>query len=385
MQSDWYVDLINRQAYANVMSGFFEDILSEHPIVAPFYTPIYSNIAYQILSYALENMTSKPFPDSFHDNLIDSLHLNATSYAMPSESSSSIIPFNATASWYNADILDETPAGGYYTTISDLRRIGTSMLNSELLPPAQTRRWMKPHTFTSNPNISVGAPWEIIRAPIDRTSWMYTKSGDIGLYSGQFALLTDYDVGFTVLAAGTSSTQTVEIVSDMLAATFLPALEAAAKEEAQSTYAGTYTDSGSNSSLTVVTDSNPGLGVTSWAENGTNILPGIGALLGAKEEQQVSIRLYPSGLKSTDGTRIAWRAVYEALPQPLDPGAFSTNCITWGMVDSLIYGTVGWDEWLFNLNADGTQALSIEPRVLKTQLQKSSGGSRRMARREWKA
>ncbi len=376
---------MNRQTYINAVSGFFQDILSEHPVVAPFYAPIYSNIAYQILSYALETMTSKSFVTSFRDNLINSLHLNATSYAMPAESSASIIPFNATASWYNANILDETPAGGYYTTINDLRRIGISMLNFELLSLAQTRRWMKPHTFTSDPDISVGAPWEIIRAPINRTSWMYTKNGDIGLYSGEFVLLPEYDVGFTVLAAGASSTQTAEIVSDMLAVTFLPALEAAAKEEAQSTFAGTYTDSGSKSSLTVVTDDNPGLGITSWTENGTDILPGIGALLGATADQKVSIRLYPSGLKSKDRTKIAWRAVYEALPQPLDPGAFSTSCITWSAVDSLIYGGVGWDEWLFNMNVDGTQALSIEPRVLKTQLQKSNGGNRKMVRREWKA
>ena len=352
--------------------------------MAPFYTPIYSNIAYQILSYALENMTSKSFLTLFHDNLLNSLHLNATTYAMPSKNSASIIPFNATVSWYNANILDETPAGGYYSTINDLRLLGISMLNSDLLSPAQTRRWMKPHTFTSDPNISVGAPWEIVRAPINRTSWMYTKSGDIGLYSGEVALLSDYDVGFTVLAAGQSSTQNVQILSDMLAATFVPALEAAAKEEAENTYAGTYTDSGAKSTLTLVTDGNPGLGITSWTDDGTDVVSGIGALLGATSAKRVSIRLYPTGLKSKDGTKIAWRAVYEAFPQPLDPGAFSTNCITWVVVDSLIYGGVGWDEWLFNLNANGTQAQSIEPRVLKNQLRKSSGGSRMMARREWK-
>ena len=364
-------------------TGFFQDILSEHPVFAPFYTPIYSNTAFQILAYALEKITSKPFPTLFETHLVHALTLNSTSYGLPAHSNSSVIPFNATVSWYNADILDETPAGGYYSSINDMRLVGISILNSTLLSPAQTRRWMKPQSFTSDLNVSVGAPWEILRAPINRTSWMYTKSGDIGLYSGELALLPEYDVGFTVLAAGVSSNANVRILSDILAAAFVPALEAAAKEEAEKNYAGTYT-SGANSNVTVVTDSNPGLGITSWTENGTDVFEILGSVLGVTSAQELSVRLYPTGLKSKDGSKVAWRATYEALPEPLDPGAFSENCQSWVLADQLIYANVGWDEWLFNLDGNG-KAVSIEPRLLRTQLQKSTGGKSKMVRREWQA
>lgn len=69
------------------------------------------------------------------------------------------------------------------STITDLRTVGRSILSSTLLTAAQTRRWLKPLTFTSDTNVSVGAPWEIVRAPgLTHSSYLYTKSGDIGLY-----------------------------------------------------------------------------------------------------------------------------------------------------------------------------------------------------------
>jgi hypothetical protein len=65
-----------------------------------------------------------------------------------------------------------------------------------------------------------------------------------GLYSSQVALLPDWEARFTVLAVGTASRTShanVEIISDMLAAAFIPALEAIARAEAKTVYAGTYT------------------------------------------------------------------------------------------------------------------------------------------------
>jgi len=244
-------------------------------------------------------------------------------------------------------------------------------------------------------HLSVGAPWEIFRAPnLNRTSWLYTKAGNLGLYSSEIILMPDYNVGFTVLAAGQLSHNNVRILSDMLAAIFVPGLKAAAKEEAEQVYAGTYTGPiGTNSSMTVVTDDNPGLGITQWNLNGTDVFPLIGTIYGATPDQlaqlQVSVRLYPTGLQSADGTKVAWRAVYGLFPEQLDPGAFSENCISWMKVDSVIYRGLGADEFLFNLetNADGSKAVSIEPRVLRTQLQKAGGtsGVGKLARKGFQA
>ena len=326
-------------------------------------------------------MTSTTFSTALTDNLLKPLNLTSTFYTLPSTSASSIIPVNATASWYNANTRDETPAGGFYSSTNDLRAIGKSIISSTLLSPAQTRRWLKPQSFTTDPTVAVGAPWEILRAPgLNRTSYMYTKSGNLGSYAAEVAYLLDYDVGFTVLAAGLKSSVNVRIISDILAAVFVPALEVAAKEEAQCMYAGTYTSSGAvNSSMTVEVDSGPGLAITSWVQNGTDAFPLIGTILGAKPAQleqlaqaggKVSARLYPTGLKSRDGTLMGWRAVYELLPRPADPGAFGVNCYSWAMVEPVIYGAVGVDEFLFSLCPGGQGAVSVEPRVLRTKLER---------------
>lgn len=95
--------------------------------------------------------------------------------------------------------------------------------------------------------------------------------------------LPDYDVDFTILTADLSSTANVQIISDILATIFVPALEMAAKQEAEQIYAGTYT--ATTSSLTVVTDRTPGLSITNWTENGTDVLPLIGTLLGVSAAQ----------------------------------------------------------------------------------------------------
>lgn len=240
---------------------------------------------------------------------------------------------------------------------------------------------MKPHAFTSDPTVAVGAPWEILRTPgLNRTSYMYTKSGNLGTYAAEVAYLPDHDVGFTVLAAGRKSSDNVRIISDILAAEFVPALEAAAKEEAKRMYAGTYTSPGAvNSSMMVEVDSGPGLAITRWVQNGTDAFPLIGTILGATPAQlkqlaqaggKVSARLYPTGLKSRDGTLMGWRAVYELLPRPGDPGAFGVDCYSWAMMEPVIYGAVGVDEFLFSLSPGGQGAVSVEPRVLRTKLER---------------
>lgn len=241
---------------------------------------------------------------------------------------------------------------------------------------------MKPVTFTADPNLAVGAPWEISRSPTDRQSWIYTVTGGLGLYSSSLALLPDYEVGFTVLAAGTGASTSVDILSKMLPAIFVPALEIAAREEAQIAYAGTYGLAGvegANSILTVVADDQkPGLGVTRWFNNGTDILQLLGWLRATdgQTEGNISVRLYPTGLQSKSDSikKVSWRAVYDLLSAPSASGTDAGNCDSWCNVDGLTYGGVGIDEFVFELDRDG-KATSVEPRALRSKFPKSRTGN----------
>ncbi|KAI7762389.1 hypothetical protein LZL87_006784 [Fusarium oxysporum] len=344
-------------------TAFFDAIRTHHPVEAAFSTPIYSNIGYQIMAYALENITGTTYTDILSRQLILPLGLNSTSYAKPANTDSSIIPDSPSSSWYDVDTRDEGPAAGIYSSIADLRRIGQSILTYEMLSPSQTRRWMKPLSFTADPRVAVGAPWEIARvtSTTRRASWMYTKGGQLGMYSSLMALLPDWGVGLTVLAAGTDAPGVVGMIPAAIVSKLVPALEQAAKRQARQSYCGRYGDERNGMTVTVQ-NSLPGLGVTSWFYDGRDMFDSIRLMVSGSStgSGNVSMRLYPTGLQTqTDGkARLeSWRAVYEIIDAASPPSPY---CASWFGVDSVTYGGVSVDEFVIDLSADGTsQGITI--------------------------
>lgn len=107
------------------------------------------------------------------------------------------------AGFSNISLNGEPAALGLSSTISDLARLGRSILTSAILPPATTRRWLKPFASTSDLRNAAGRPWEIYHysaTPTDPIVDIYTKSGTVGKYSSYFGLAPSYDVGFAILA-----------------------------------------------------------------------------------------------------------------------------------------------------------------------------------------
>jgi hypothetical protein len=108
-----------------------------------------------------------------------------------------------------------------------------------------------------------------------------------------------------------------------------PCLESAAKAEATSNYAGSYSVlSSCNSSMTVAKHSDPGFSVTNRSLAGVDILPLVIKLGGSdvKTDSKISVRLYPTGLKNTKAgkvTAVAWGAVFQLIPYVyvVDPAA----------------------------------------------------------------
>ncbi|KAF5254159.1 hypothetical protein FANTH_1041 [Fusarium anthophilum] len=337
-------------------TAFFDAIRTRHPVEAAFSTPIYSNIGYHIMAYALENITGTTYPDILSRQLIFPLGLTSTSYAKPANTDMSIIPDSPSSSWYDVDTRDEGPAAGIYSSIADLRRIGQSILKYEMLSPSQIRRWMKPVSFTADPQVAVGAPWEIARVPsTSKTSWMYTKGGQLGMYSSLMALLPDWGIGFTVLAAGTDAPEVVGMIPAAVVSKLVPALEQAVKRQARQSYSGRYGDE-RNAMTLAVQDSLPGLGVTSWLVDGRDMFDSIRLMVSESStgSGNVSMRLYPTGLQTqTDGkARLeSWRAVYEII-DAASPS--SSYCASWFGVDSVTYGGVSIDEFVIDLSANGT-------------------------------
>jgi CubicO group peptidase (beta-lactamase class C family) len=87
---------------------FLQDLIKRRPVFAPFTSPIYSNDAFGVLSFALESITNKPFTDMM-DNMFDQLGLSQTSYTTPSSDVilQGVIPWNISYRGWDTD----EPAG----------------------------------------------------------------------------------------------------------------------------------------------------------------------------------------------------------------------------------------------------------------------------------
>jgi hypothetical protein len=276
-------------------------------------------------------------------------------------------------------LFENNSAGGLYSSTKDMSTLGRAILNSTLLSPAATRRWMKPASHTSSLDFAVGAPWEIFSVhQSGRTVDLYTKAGDFGNYSSMTALSPDHNVGFTILAAGDGTTALVAALSDAITGEIVPALEQAGKEEASKTFSGTYASlPTTNSSITINTacDCAPGLKVERWISDSVDMFEVIARIVGVED---VAIQLYPTGLRSPGpaSSNVSFRAIFESSAPGQqavkDAGPFTRSCSTWETVDRYVYGNVGIDEFLFEVDVATGDAVSISPRAVRETLPKSS-------------
>ena len=66
-------------------------VLQTWPVSQSFQTPNYSNMAFQILAYAVEKITGTPFPDLVTQQLIEPLNLTRTFVTNPDDESNAVI------------------------------------------------------------------------------------------------------------------------------------------------------------------------------------------------------------------------------------------------------------------------------------------------------
>lgn len=244
---------------------------------------------------------------------------------------------------------------------------GRAILSHKLIDPSITRQWLKPATHATSLRQAVGAPWEIYSFSTPRRTDLYGKSGDFGMYSSFIGLSPDHDAGFTVLTAGTTAHQSTAIISEIVSDVLLPALDAAARNQALNRFGGTYelaTD-GSNSSITITADDGPGLKIERWISNSVDMYETLMGLQKVTDRSAISIRLQPTGLGTS--TRIGFSAVVNAQPAPPYPGPVAGACISWLTLDSFRYGNVALSEFEFEVNDNG-DATSVSPRALRITL-----------------
>ncbi|KAK0636132.1 beta-lactamase/transpeptidase-like protein [Bombardia bombarda] len=361
--------------------------LSKLPPSFPSHTtPTYSDLGFVILSYIAETITGKDFKSLVKDTVIAPLKLKNTFVTAPDDSLG-IIPGNRYSTSWAFEMAEESATGNMYASAGDLSAIGRAIMKSTLLKPAVTRRWLKPSAFTSDPKSQLGMPWGVrqIELSSDQTYQFvhaFNKIGSLGSYTSLIAVIPELDLGFSVLAAGDLPAGLATDIADTLTTTYVPAIMATARTQANVLYAGTYRVArvrGSpsiNSTLTITTDaSKPGLGVTNWISNGTDmglVATAIGQNITQAYLDKVkpSVRLYPTGLEEKvegGGKRIAFKAVFEDLSLADKKASMSTDCSTWVTVTAVVYGSQPLDLFIFDVDEDG-DVTGVENAALRVKL-----------------
>ncbi|RDL39877.1 uncharacterized protein BP5553_04217 [Venustampulla echinocandica] len=344
------------------------------PSFQPWTTPGYANNGFILLGIALANITGKPIAQVYHDTVFSPLSMTNSNSSIPPESewSHSVIAGDDPTQWEAPGGISIS-SGGLFSSLNDLSKFGTALMNSTLLPADKTREWMKPVSHTASRNFSVGAPWEIYRYTHENTGAVtdiYTKLGDSGHYAGFVTLVPDYDAGFIVLSASTNETRKsilAATIADLITTTMLPILEAEAAMETKCNFAGTYESKNPdlNSSLTLMlndTPTNPGLYISSWTNNSTDMMPLLPDLLGYS-----TVKLQPS---IQEPGKVAFRAV-PVLPE-IPAGSFLGPFLgmqalngDWLVVDDPTYGGIALSLFLFDVGADG-KATTASPAATRT-------------------
>ena len=274
-----------------------------------------------------------------------------------------------------------------YASATDISKLGRAILSSSLIKPALTRRWLNPVAFSSDEVASVSSPWGLRRIQLDpvnqphRTLTVYTKAGTFRRYTAFITLLKDFNLGFTIMMAGNPPLNNF-YGADLLGQSLIPAYDAVARDEADRLFSGTYAarsaGSGGNSSITISTTAGkPGLGISSWTSNGTNMLD-MSLMLQAGTAflpQKAEARLYYTLLEGKapgGGTRQSFKAVFEDTGPPgVGRQLWSTDCGAWVGVTGVTYGSMPLDEFIFERDSSG-KVVSVENLALRTKYYKTT-------------
>ncbi|KAH7412104.1 beta-lactamase/transpeptidase-like protein [Phaeosphaeria sp. MPI-PUGE-AT-0046c] len=347
-------------------ANFLKHVVTRRPLTLPNTTPAYSNTAFAVLGLVLEEITGLSYADNLRLLLNDPLKLlSTTTTAQAADLSRAVIIGSSSDPATGWNLTLDGPGigmGALYSSPNDMSSIGRAILSATLLPQNTTRAWLKPTSHTSSLMGAVGQPWEIFRSAQgppenNRVVDLYTKGGNYGGYGANLVLIPDYNVGFVAIMAGRRGRVPYEL-SGLIVDQLLPALDEAARLDADAAFAGTYRlKDKANSTLKLSTAVGvPGMIIEQWLSNGTDIAQGV---FGSPK----TFQMYPTNIKSEDGQKQSWRSSFISLN---DVGAFSA-CPSWVVLDRPTYGVYGLDEFEFSVDENG-KATSVEPIALKQML-----------------
>lgn len=327
-----------------------------HPAFNPGDKSTYSNDGLALFGHAVGSAARETWERVVEKKIFHALGMKHSFTTKPADELGVIPISDRGKSDWDFDNGLWAPTGGIYMSPNDLTKFVRSILENQLLSPAETRRWLKPSVFTVSTKSAVGMPWEIMRfeniTNDGRVIDVYSKAGGFNGYYSWIYLIPEYEIGATILTAGPSTT--VGKLQEIFIAKALPIIEKITREEASKTLAGTYKAKNSlNSTITLTLDNGPGLHITNWISNGTDLLDAFGMLTRgtAIPKTRLDLRMSPTGV-SRDGGK-AWRIVRAIMPFSDIP---DTQC--WTDIDGMVYGGESLLEMVFIPGKNGPELFS---------------------------
>lgn len=366
-----------------------------HPVAPPMQRPVYSNVAFTLLMYAVSAATDQTYSQVLYEYITGPLGMVNT-YASPGLLNSSVVPpvDNSYGFWFG----DATPGGGLVSSLSDLTSFVYRIITYTIFDsPMAVRQWLQPRSFAGSRHSFFGMPWEIYRPPPNavfpnydpetetggHTFSVFTKDGAAFGYRARVSIIDEYSVGLVILAAGDSSA--VTIVNDAMIATLIPAIHQAAREQTEELgYVGTFTgcsDAAFNGTITIDENS---LVLDSLSYNGSDIIHALREIFGVTYKNLIPnyepgpiLRLYPTEVEVEDETddrnvvtREDWRFVWDVKRERTSdlPGqtVSSYDCLAWEAVDWIYYGSEAVDRIVFVKDPRTSEVLWMEVPFLRS-------------------
>jgi hypothetical protein len=355
--------------------------------------PIYSNVAFTLLMYAVGIATGRSYPDLLYEYITGPMRM-ASTYPSPGIFNDAVVPpvGNSWGFWFG----DATPGGGLVSTLSDLSSFVHGILTYEIFQtPAAVREWLQPRTFMGSQHSFFGMPWEIYRppphaifgdSPRAHTITINTKDGAAYGYRARISMIDEYGVGLVILAAGDSGAVTA--INDAMLGTFIPAVDTAAREQTiESGHIGTFANNceGQKFSVTLTMD-DTSVVLQSLSRNGSDILASLHDIFAVTYGGLVPnyrpgpiLRLYPAEVTTShilrDSGRTVvkedWRFVWdvtrhiESGSELPGQGISSHDCLAWEAVDWIYYGGEAVDRVVFIKDAGTDEVLGFEVPFLR--------------------
>ena len=191
--------------------------------------PIYSNMGFNLLGLVTAAAAGGKlgYEDLVQQDIFAPLGMSSSFFKVPSARVAELAVSSLNSNWADVDVGAHNPAGGLYSSATDLARFMRSLLNpsptkiSDGLPSSfvldsyGVRKWLSPLLRLDDDLTLVGAPWEIksyldipssgVNASNSRTTTLYTKAGDFPGYINLIVIDPAREFAFVILTTGVMS------------------------------------------------------------------------------------------------------------------------------------------------------------------------------------